>query len=76
MIALSNPCMIDPTLSPDEDCIAVHARGVANEPHESWEGMHRMSNECKLLKQQRSKVLHESIESIMPNGQSAFLNFV
>ena len=67
MIALSNPCIIGPTLSPDKDCVMLHACGAANEPYELWEGMNRTSNECKLLKQQRSKALHKSIESIIPD---------
>ena len=67
MIALSNTCTIYPTLSLDKDCTMLCTHGTANEPHESWEGMSHAPNERKLLKQQRSKVLCESIESIMPD---------
>ena len=67
MIALSNPCIIDPTLSPKEDCIILHAYGAANEPYELWEGMDRFSEEYKALKKERAKVLYEAVESIVPD---------
>ena len=67
MIALSNPCMIDPTLSPHEDCIIFHAYGAANEPYELWEGMDRSSMEYKDLKKERAKILYEAVESIVPD---------
>ena len=66
MIALSNPCVIDPTLAP-KGFMVLHAYGAANEPYEIWEGMDRRSPEYAKLKEERAKPLWRAVESIIPD---------
>jgi phytoene dehydrogenase-like protein len=66
MIAVSNPCVIDPTLAP-EGFMIIHAYGAANEPYSLWEGMKRNSPEYKNLKEERSQALWRAIESVIPD---------
>ena len=66
MIAVSNPCVIDPTLAP-EGYMIVHAYGAGNEPYALWEGMKRNSPEYKKLKEERSEVLWRAIEAVIPD---------
>lgn len=64
MIAVSNPCKIDPTLAP-EGFIVVHAYGAGNEPYDIW--TNKTSNEYLSLKKQRSDVLWEAVTSVIPD---------
>lgn len=66
MIAVSNPCVIDPTLAP-EGYMVVHAYGAGNEPYMVWEDMDRKSPEYQRLKEERSQVLWRAIESVIPD---------
>merc|ERR1712224_369777 len=55
MIAVSNPCVIDPTLAP-KGFMVLHAYSCGNEPYQVWERYRndRNSNEYKQLKNERS----------------------
>jgi phytoene dehydrogenase-like protein len=66
MIAVSNPCIIDPTLAP-KGYMIVHAYGAGNEPYALWEGMKRNSPEYKKLKQERAEALWRAIEAVIPD---------
>jgi phytoene dehydrogenase-like protein len=66
MIAVSNPCVIDPTLAP-EGYMVIHAYGAGNEPYTVWEGLDRKSPEYQRLKEERSEVLWRAIESVIPD---------
>ena len=66
MIAVSNPCKLDPTLAP-EGYIVVHAYMAANEPYERWESLDRTSTEYRQLKEQRAAPLWRAVESIFPD---------
>ena len=72
MIALSNPCVLDPTLAP-EGTIVVHAYGAGNEPYELWEGLDRKSQQYQDLKQERAQVLWRAVESIIPTARDRVL---
>ena len=72
MIAVSNPCVIDPTLAPP-GTIVMHAYGAANEPYQLWQGMNRNSQEYKDLKQHRAQVLWRAVESIIPDVKDRIL---
>jgi phytoene dehydrogenase-like protein len=72
MIAVSNPCRLDPTLAPP-GTIVVHAYGAANEPYDIWEGMDRKSTEYRILKQKRSEPLWRAVESIIPDARERVL---
>ena len=66
MIAVSNPCVIDRSLAPD-GFIVVHAYGAGNEPYDVWKNLSRSSKEYLELKERRSAVLWEAVESIIPD---------
>jgi phytoene dehydrogenase-like protein len=68
MIAVSNPCVIDPTLAP-EGYMVLHAYGAGNEPYEIWEGLDRRSPEYATLKEERAKPLWRAVESVIPDIQ-------
>jgi phytoene dehydrogenase-like protein len=68
MIAVSNPCVIDPTLAPD-GYMVLHAYGAGNEPYDIWKKYRndRNSPEYKQLKEERSEVLWRALESVIPD---------
>lgn len=68
MIAVSNPCIIDPSLAP-EGYMVLHAYGAGNEPYEVWERYKdkRRSPEYQELKEERSQVLWRALESVIPD---------
>ena len=66
MIAVSNPCVLDPTLAP-EGYIVLHAYGAGNEPYEIWEGLQRNTPEYIALKEERAQPLWRAVESILPD---------
>jgi phytoene dehydrogenase-like protein len=66
MIAVSNPCVIDPSLAP-EGYMIIHAYGAGNEPYAIWEDMDRRSEEYKQLKEERAEALWRAIESVIPD---------
>ena len=68
MIAVSNPSIIDRTLAP-EGHILVHAYGAGNEPYEVWEGLDRRSEEYKMQKEDRARVLWRAVESVIPDAR-------
>ena len=66
MIAVSNPCVIDPSLAP-EGYMILHAYGAGNEPYAIWEGLDRRSKEYKQLKETRAEALWRALESVIPD---------
>lgn len=68
MIAVSNPCVIDPTLAPD-GYMVLHAYGAGNEPYDVWKKFanDRNSPEYKQLKEERAEVLWRAMESVIPD---------
>ncbi len=66
MIAVSNPCVLDPSLAP-KGYIVIHAYGAGNEPYEIWEGMRRNSPEYIKLKEERAQPLWRAVECIIPD---------
>lgn len=72
MIAVSNPCRLDGSLSPP-GTIVIHAYAAGNEPYQIWRGMDRKSDEYKKLKECRAQVLWRAIESIIPDARERVL---
>jgi phytoene dehydrogenase-like protein len=66
MIAVSNPCVIDPTLAP-KGYMIIHAYGAGNEPYHVWDGLKRNDPSYAKLKQDRAQVLWRAIESVIPD---------
>ena len=69
MIAVSNPCVLDPTLAP-EGYIVIHAYGAGNEPYEIWDKLRRNTPEYINLKEERAQPLWRAVECIIPDVQS------
>ena len=69
MIAVSNPCVLDPTLAP-EGYIVIHAYGAGNEPYEIWDQLRRNTPEYNKLKEERAQPLWRAVECIIPDVRS------
>ena len=64
MIAVSNPCVIDPTLAP-KGYMVLHAYGAGNEPYDIWSDV--QGDDYLALKKKRSEVLWRALESVIPD---------
>eukprot|EP00611_Tribonema_gayanum_P028003 TRINITY_DN7073_c0_g1_i1.p1 TRINITY_DN7073_c0_g1~~TRINITY_DN7073_c0_g1_i1.p1 ORF type:complete len:240 (+),score=22.65 TRINITY_DN7073_c0_g1_i1:341-1060(+) len=64
--AVSIPTVLDPGLAPPGKH-AVHAYMAGNEPYSLWEGLERGSREYEELKEQRTQVLWNALERIIPD---------
>lgn len=66
VVAVSIPSVLDPSLAPPgKHCI--HAYTPATEPYELWAGLHRNSDRYQQLKTERSQVLWQGLERIIPD---------
>mmetsp|Transcript_19195 Transcript_19195/g.55876 ORF Transcript_19195/g.55876 Transcript_19195/m.55876 type:complete len:554 (+) Transcript_19195:1872-3533(+) len=76
MIAVSNPCKLDPTLAP-EGYVVVHAYGAGNEPYGPWENItttttdrsSSSSAEYQSAKERRAEALWRAVESVIPDAR-------
>lgn len=68
MIAVSNPCVLDRDLAPP-GYVVVHAYGAGNEPYAVWEGLDRISDEYRRLKEERAEVLWRAVEAVIPDAR-------
>jgi phytoene dehydrogenase-like protein len=64
--AISIPSVIDPSLAPPGRH-GIHAYTTGNEPWSLWEGMDRRSAEYEALKEDRTRVLWEAVERVIPD---------
>ncbi|MEM9136766.1 MAG: NAD(P)/FAD-dependent oxidoreductase [Cyanobacteria bacterium P01_F01_bin.42] len=69
VIAVSIPSLLDPDLAP-EGKHNVHVYTPATEPFELWQGLDRASDEYKQLKVERSEVMWQALERIIPDIRS------
>jgi phytoene dehydrogenase-like protein len=64
MVAVSNPCVLDPSLVDRPDKLLLHAYGAGNEPFEAWEqfaeGRSYASPEYKAAKESAAGFLYRS----------------
>lgn len=66
VVAVSIPSVLDATLvPPGKHCI--HAYTPATEPYELWAGINRQSDRYQQLKAERSQVLWQGLERIIPD---------
>lgn len=66
VVAVSIPSVLDATLAPSgKHCI--HAYTPATEPYELWAGINRQSDRYQQLKAERSQVLWQGLERIIPD---------
>ncbi|MBW2314095.1 MAG: FAD-dependent oxidoreductase [Deltaproteobacteria bacterium] len=63
---ISIPSTLDASLAPPGHHV-VHAYTAGNEPYEVWEGMHHRSEAYKAMKEERSQVLWEAMEVVIPD---------
>ncbi|GFR48781.1 hypothetical protein Agub_g10729, partial [Astrephomene gubernaculifera] len=69
VVLISIPSVKDPSMAPaGHHCL--HAYLPATEPYELWKGLDRRSPEYKALKEERSQVLWEGIEKVIPDIRS------
>jgi len=66
VINISIPSCLDPSLAPAGSHTA-HVYTAANEPWAPWEGLDRRSEEYAALKEERSQVLWEALENVIPD---------
>ncbi len=60
------PSTVDPSLAPEGHHV-IHAYTAGNEPYDVWEGLDHRSEEYKELKKERSQVLWEALEVVIPD---------
>jgi phytoene dehydrogenase-like protein len=66
MVNICIPSILDPSLAPEGHHV-VHAYTAGNEPYDVWQGMHHKSDEYKALKEERSQVLWQAMEKVIPD---------
>ncbi len=69
VVLVSIPSLIDPSLAPPQKQV-IHVYTPGNEPYHLWEGMNRQSEEYQTLKEQRSQVMWQALERIIPDIRS------
>lgn len=65
MVNISIPSTLDPTMAPEGHHV-VHAYTAGNEPYSVWEGMNHKSEAYKALKEERSELLWQAMEKVIP----------
>ena len=66
VVNISIPSIFDSGMAPPGKH-ALHAYLAANEPWEPWEGLRRGSEEYQNLKKERSEVIWEALEKVVPD---------
>jgi len=69
VVLISIPSVLDPSLAPPGKHV-IHAYTPGNEPYELWQGMDRRSAAYMQLKDERSAVLWQALEQVMPGVRS------
>jgi len=60
------PSTLDPSLAPADHHV-IHAYTAGNEPYDVWQGLDRRSPEYQALKVERSEVLWQALERVVPD---------
>ena len=66
MVNICIPSTLDPALAPPGHHV-VHAYTAGNEPYEVWHELHHKSDAYKALKEERSQVLWQAMEKVIPD---------
>ena len=66
VVVVSIPTVLDPSLAPPGKHV-VHVYTPGNEPHELWQGLKRNSPEYLALKEERSQIMWQGIERVIPD---------
>ncbi|MGD1850699.1 MAG: phytoene desaturase family protein, partial [Cyanophyceae cyanobacterium] len=65
-VLISIPSVLDPSLAPPGKH-AIHVYTPGNEPYEKWEGLSRNSDEYQHIKEERSQVMWQTLERVIPD---------
>lgn len=66
VVAISIPSVLDPSLAPFGKH-SIHVYLPATEPYELWEGQQRNSESYARLKEERSQIMWQALEKIIPD---------
>jgi carotene isomerase len=66
VVLISIPSVLDPSLAPPGKH-TIHVYTPGNEPYELWQGCDRTSEAYRQLKQERSQVMWQALERIIPD---------
>ena len=66
VVLISIPSLLDPSLSPPDKHV-IHVYTPGNEPYSLWQGLESRSSAYAALKQQRSQVMWQALERIIPD---------
>jgi phytoene dehydrogenase-like protein len=66
VVLISIPSVLDPSLAPPGKH-TIHVYTPGNEPYDLWQGLDRRSPEYAELKQQRSQIMWQALERIIPD---------
>lgn len=69
LVAISIPSLLDPGLAPPGKQV-IHVYTPATEPYELWANLDRRSLEYQKLKEERSEVMWQALEKIIPDIRS------
>ncbi|HEY9700374.1 MAG TPA: NAD(P)/FAD-dependent oxidoreductase [Trichocoleus sp.] len=69
LILILIPSLLDPTLAPPGKH-TIHAYTPGNEPYDLWQGMDRRSADYDRQKQERTEVLWQALERVIPDIRS------
>jgi phytoene dehydrogenase-like protein len=69
VVLVSIPSILDPSLAPSGKH-AIHVYTPGNEPYDCWKGLDRRSDEYTRQKQERSEVMWQALERMIPDVRS------
>lgn len=69
VVLVSIPSLLDPTLAPSGKH-TIHVYTPGNEPYDYWQGLDRRSDAYAQLKQERSTVMWQALEKVIPDIRS------
>ena len=69
VVLISIPSLLDPTLAPPGKH-TIHVYTPGNEPYELWQGLDRRSPAYAALKEERSRIMWQALERVIPDVQS------
>jgi carotene isomerase len=68
VVLVSIPSLIDPTVAPPGKH-TIHVYTPGNEPYALWKGLDRHSEAYRHLKEERSQIMWDALEKIIPDGR-------
>lgn len=66
VVVVSIPSVLDPNLAPAGKHV-IHVYIPGNEPYQAWQGLNRNSEAYQALKEERSQVMWQALERVIPD---------